>query len=291
MRVLPPLWIRKCAMTVNDDNSDADLSFSSLDDTNAPHRGKVDVTYTQDLSVNISTSMGVVVGRNVQSYIAHSEVEVDPLDDLFRSVFDQIQRRPDEPSFDRSQAINSLHWIQNEFGKGEAAIPSRLENWLRDLLQADPQSGLLLLNGLKNLDIPLAPPVSQAVQAVINSLPASGPVGAAISPLASTAETATGLKSVLTSPATQPPEDLFRTELENSSIPSRERCLDLLADLQVEMKNGGQVDLRRVQIDLKELIVRLSEESPDLLARLTHWLLDSTDIPASMRFVARSMLR
>ena len=78
---------------------------------------------------------------------------------IFRAVNAQIDRRPEDPNVDKDELRDTAQKLKDEVAKGEAANATKVERWLRTLLDLAPDVAEVALAALAN-------PVAGAVTAI-----------------------------------------------------------------------------------------------------------------------------
>jgi hypothetical protein len=86
---------------------------------------------------NISGSGAVPIGRGAQATVSQG-LSVADLATLFKSIYQQIEARPADPSVDKEEVIETVQKIEQEAAKIEQANPAKMERWLGNLAKMAP---------------------------------------------------------------------------------------------------------------------------------------------------------
>lgn len=110
---------------------------------------------------NLTGNTGVAIGAGAQAHVTQG-VSGDQLAQVFASVYQQIESRPDDPDVDKEELTDTIQKVEAEAGKGEQANPKKIERWLSGLADVAPD---VLDIAIASLTSPLAG-ASIAVQKV-----------------------------------------------------------------------------------------------------------------------------
>jgi hypothetical protein len=86
---------------------------------------------------NVTGNTGVAIGHNAQAHVAQG-VGGDQLAQLFASVYQRIESRPDDPDVDKEELTDTIQKVEAEAGKGEHANANKVERWLNGLADVAP---------------------------------------------------------------------------------------------------------------------------------------------------------
>ena len=77
-------------------------------------------------------------------------VKADELAKLFETVYQRIEKRPEDPKVDKEEITETVQRIEQETVKGEEANPSKVDRWLQTLNGMAPDIGEVVIASLTN---------------------------------------------------------------------------------------------------------------------------------------------
>ncbi|MBI4670583.1 MAG: CHAT domain-containing protein [Chloroflexi bacterium] len=100
----------------------------------------------------------VAAGRNI-TQTQQQGASVQDLAALFKTIYQTIERRADDPNVDKDEIKSKVKQIETEAAKGESANVSKVERWLNDLKNIAPDildvTAAALLNPLAGISTAL----------------------------------------------------------------------------------------------------------------------------------------
>lgn len=87
---------------------------------------------------NISGSSGIALGRGASSTVTTHGVSSSELAQLFQTVHQKIEQRPEDPNVGKEEITAEVEKIQKEASENEAPNENKLERWMKNLADMAP---------------------------------------------------------------------------------------------------------------------------------------------------------
>ena len=125
--------------------------------------GRDKVVHGDQITMGDVSGTGIAIGRGAQAHVQQGLSGAE-LAAIFRAVNAQIDRRPEDPNVDKDELRDTAQNLKDEVAKGEAANATKVERWLKGLLDLAPDVAEVALTALANPVAGAATAISKLAQ-------------------------------------------------------------------------------------------------------------------------------
>ena len=135
--------------------------------------GRDQIKYGDRITMGDVSGTSAAIGRSAQSSVQTGLSGAD-LAAIFRAVDAQIAQRAEDPNVDKDELKDLVQKLEGEVAKGQAANPSKVERWLKLLLDVAPDVAEVALAALANPAVGVAVAIGNLARRLQASLPDRG---------------------------------------------------------------------------------------------------------------------
>jgi len=111
--------------------------------------GRDKIVHGDEITTGDITNSQVATGRGARVETSQGVGGVE-LAAIFQAALDRVAERPPDPDVDREEIQDTVAKVRDEVAKGDAANVTKVERWLRQLLDLAPDVADVALKGLAN---------------------------------------------------------------------------------------------------------------------------------------------